>query len=147
MDIRTYSFGDIHGVIAHPTFGSFDLVGKSIGNGGINIEALTDKSVHNVSADGRVMISKIAGDNASMTIRVQQDSNFHKFLLGLYNYLNASDASLWAQAASTFRAPTLGETNILQGVTFQKRAGQPYESQAQMVSWAFLVADWQLLTV
>ncbi len=71
----TYSFSDITATISHPSYGSYSLQGEGIGD--MTISKTTDRSAHDVAADGHIMVSKIAGNNGSVTMNAQQTSGLH----------------------------------------------------------------------
>ena len=82
MALSTYSFLDLSGSISHPTIGSYLFTGEGVGD--INISMSTDRSAHDVASDGSVMVSKIAGNNGTITITAQQTSPLHfGFLIGI----------------------------------------------------------------
>lgn len=85
MALSTYSFLDLSGSISHPTIGSYLFTGEGVGD--INISMSTDRSAHDVASDGSVMVSKIAGNNGTITITAQQTSPLHFWLLDWYNTL------------------------------------------------------------
>jgi len=144
MSTSTYSFTDLNGVIYHPKYDSFRFVGQGIGEAMVSMA--TDKSVHDVASDGSVMVSKIAGNNGSITINAQQTSELHKFLLGLYNYLIQADTSEWALIGITLRNVVDGTSHVARGVSFQKVPDKPYQAQGQRISWVLMAADIQHLT-
>ena len=137
----TYSFLDLNGVIDHPSYGSFNIVGQGLGEATVSMA--TDKTVHDVAADGVVMISKMAGNNGSVTVNAQQTSDLHKFLLGLYNYLLYADTSEWAMINITLRNVVDGTSHFATGVSFQKVPDKPYQAQGQRISWVLMAADIQ----
>jgi len=93
--LSTYSFLDVTGAIAHPSLGAYTFTGE--GAGDITISMAGDKTVHDVANDGKIMVSKIAGDNGQMSVSCQQTSNLHKWLLAWYNYLRYSDSERMGQ--------------------------------------------------
>lgn len=143
MDRRTttYSFKDLTGVIAHPYATPFKLVGVGIGQ--IDISMTTERTQHDVAADGSVMVSKIEAHNGTLKISCQQTSDLHKYLLGLYNYLDSATASQWALITVALRNTATGLSHFLTGVSFSKKADYPYQSQGQKVEWSLPVADIQ----
>ena len=97
----TYSFDDVEVTFTHPGIGLYLVNGKGIGS--ISVTMSTEKSTHDVAADGSVMVSKIPGDNAAIDIEVQQTSEFHKWLTNYYNFVKLAPASQWANAAIIIR--------------------------------------------
>lgn len=142
----TYSFADVHGVITIPGYGSFLLEGA--GTGSITISPTTDKTQHLNSADGRIGITKVLNNAASININVQQVSPLHSFLVGAYNFLYASPTALWPSIQLNFSTSggSGAFTNIIcTGTAFVKIADQPFEEQMQMVTWPLLSANHQVL--
>lgn len=139
MSTTTYSFGDVSMVIAHPSVGQY--VATGVGIGSITTTMTTDRTTHDVAADGSVMVSKIKGRNGSHTIAVQQTSDLHKWLLKLYNYLEQAPTSEWIGISVTVRAPSMQDLIRSTGVSFQKLPDRPYQAQGQQVSWVLMAAD------
>ena len=141
MSTTTYSFDDVSCVISHPSKGQYATNGKGLG--GISISMSTDRSVHDLSADGSVMVSKIRGRNGLASITAQQTSSLHKWLLKLYNYLEAASASEWAEIKIIIRSPMMEDLVTCSGVSFQKIPDKPYQAQGQNISWPLMAADIQ----
>jgi len=139
MSTTTYSFGDVALVISHPAVGQY--VAHGVGLGTITITMSTERTAHDVSADGSIMVSKIEGNNGSMAIQIQQTSEFNKWLLNLYNYLLTAPSSEWAQISSTVRSPNMGDLVIASDVSFQQRAELSYQAQGQQRTWNMMAAD------
>ena len=81
----TYSFLDMTGSLSHPTIGDYVFTGEGVGQ--ITVAYATERTSHDVAADGSVMVSKVAGNNGTITIECQQTSAVHKWLLAWYNAL------------------------------------------------------------
>ncbi|MFC3768362.1 phage protein [Paenibacillus sp. GCM10012303] len=137
----TYSFGDVITTISHPAVGQYVASGEGLGN--ITTAMAGDKTTHDTSADGSVMVSKIKGRNGTISVSVQQTSGLNKYLLKLYNYLDTAPASQWAGITILQRAPNMGESITSTGVSFQKLPDKPYQAQGQQVTWMFMAADIQ----
>ena len=146
----TYSFKDLVGVLVNTAYGvSFPLTGGNIGLGQITISMSTERTVHDVAADGTVMPSYIAGDNGTVAIEVQQTSNLHHELLSLYNLsvtaANADDVSGWAGTQISFRTLLDGSTHLLTGVSFGKIPDKPYAAHGAKITWQLMAASVQNL--
>lgn len=141
MSFRTYSFQDITVAFSCPTIGSASSVGAGIGT--ISVNMTTEKTVHEVAADGTVMITKVLGDNGTVAIALQQTSLLHKYLLRWYNYINSQNASInaWASMNITISSANLGDQTICTGVSPQKLPDRPYQAQGQQVSWTLMSAE------
>lgn len=143
--ISTYSFVDLSGVITHPLVGSYNFKGEGIGEA--SVEMATEKTVHDVAADGSVMVSYIPGENGSITLNAQQTSNLHKWLTNLYNVMKVSGNHIyWASMAVYLRNTSDGTSHRATGVSFQKMPNKPYQAQGQRVSWVLMAADIDNLT-
>ena len=139
-----YSFLDLSGALAHPDLGAYIFTGEGIGQ--LTISMTTDKTSHNIAADGVVMVSKIAGHNGQVQIQCQQTSKVHKWLLAAYNALHIADTDAWAQMAATLRNTSDGTSHLATGISFQKIGDKAYQAQGQMVTWVLMAADIQSLT-
>jgi hypothetical protein len=136
----TYSFLDLSGAMVTPV-GAYIFTGEGIGD--LTVSMLTDRTVHDTGADGSIMVSKIAGNNGSITINVQQTSNLHKFLLKWFNAMLIGDTALWAASSILLRNVVIGTSHICTGISPQKVPDNPYQSQVQRVSWTLMCADIQ----
>lgn len=137
----TYSFEDVSVTLSHPAVGRYVATGQGIGS--ISVTMSNDRTVHDVSADGSVMVSKIRARNGQIAINIQQVSGLHAWLTKWFNYLEASGADTWADTVVTIRAPKMKQTKTALGVTPQKQSDVPYEAQGQRVTWNFMAADIQ----
>lgn len=135
----TYSFADVAGVISHSAVGQYVATGE--GTGSISVSMTTDRTAHDVAADGTVMVSKIKGRNGTITIAVQQTSALNKWLLKLYNYLEQAATPEWAGINITLRSATMQDLVRATGVSFQKLPDKPFQAQGQQVSWVLMAAD------
>ena len=141
MSYTTYSFTDVTMTISHPAIGQYVASGEGLGS--ITTTMTTDRSAHDVSADGSVMISKIKARNGSHAIAVQQTSSLNKWLLKLFNYLEAAPTDQWAGITIVLRAPGMQDLITSKGVSFQKLPDKPYQQQGQHVTWNLMAADIQ----
>ncbi len=139
MEQTTYSFGDLAGSISHPTFGAYIFDGTGVGS--VTISKATDRTAHDIAADGSVMVSKIAGNNGTITIEVQQSSSIHKWLTLWFNALWQLPTSEWASTSITLRNTATGTRHIISGVSPQKEPDTPYQSQGQHVTWTLMCAE------
>lgn len=141
----TYSFTDIAATISHPGYGSYSIQGEGIGD--MSITKLTDRSVHDVAADGSIMTSKIAGNNGNVTINAQQTSSLHNFLQGMFNYLWSASTDEWAKISLTVRAPKMQKTYYCTGGAFVKEPDEQFQSQGQKIPWVLLFNDIQRIPI
>jgi hypothetical protein len=140
MDFGTYSFQDVIVTFKVPYFAAFSSTGAGLGS--ISIVPSTTKTIQDVAADGRVMISKVAGNNGTIAITMQQNSLLHKNLLNWYNYINTTaSTSDWASTTVIIANAALGEKTTATGVSPQKLADKPYQAQGQMITWTLMAAN------
>jgi hypothetical protein len=142
MAYDVYSFNDTSTSFSHPNVGSKSTTGAGIGS--IAVSSSTTKTVHENSADGRIMISKVAGDNGTIAVTMQQTSDLHQWLLkNWYNYINGSGSSTddWAAMAVTINDNNSNFTITATGVSPEKVADIPYQAQGQMVTWNLMAAE------
>ena len=143
----TYSFKALVGVIVNPIFGvTIPLTGGNIGVGAITVTMTTERTVHDVAADGTVMPSYIAGDNGDVMIEVQETSLIHQALLALYNLCvvaaNADDVSGWAATTASIRMTTAPfSQHVLTGMSFKKIPDKPYQASGQKITWNLMAAN------
>ena len=143
MAHNTYSFTDITATLSHPSYGSYSLNGD--GTGDMTVSKATDRTVHDVAADGHIMVSKVAGNNGSVVINAQQSSGLHNWLQGLFNYLVGASTKEWAQLTMNINSPVMHKTYVCTGGAFVKEPDEPFQAQGQRVAWTILFADIQKL--
>lgn len=139
MANSTYSFLDLTGSINHPLTGAYVFTGK--GTGSVTVSKATERTAHNVAADGSVMVSKIAGNNGSITIECQQTSPLHKWLQKWSQILWMAPVSEWATTTILLRNASTGGSHLCTGVSPQKEADTPYQAQGSTVTWTLMCAD------
>ena len=142
----TYSFKDSAASITNPVLAGAPIVlAGEIGMGEFIISMHTERTVHDVAADGTVMPSYMAGDNGAVTIMVQQTSIVHIELLALYNLLkiaaDSGDVSNWAATAISIRNTVDGSQHLLTGVSFSKIPDKTYAAQGGRLSWVLMAAS------
>ena len=141
----TYSFQDVKIVFSHPSVGQYVLQGEGIGSIAVNM--LTAKTAQDISADGRVQTSKIAGNNAAIPISVQQTSDFHKWLINYYNYILTAPSVEWNLGHITITSLGTQESHNCAFVAPEKKADVPYGAQGQQITWNFLSEDTTTMAV
>jgi hypothetical protein len=141
MQNTTYSFTDTIVTFSHQGWGQITANGAGLGN--IAVAMTTDRTSHDVAADGSVMVSKIAGRNGTIAINVQQTSVVGKQLTKLFNYLVAASAEVWAQLVVTINNSRTGDLITATGVSPQKQADKQFQAQGQQITWNFMAADIQ----
>lgn len=141
MSTTTYSFADVEMVISHHSVGQQVITGAGMGS--ISVTMATERTVHDVAADGAIMVSKVPGDNGTIAIAIQQTSTMHKWLVHWMNYLKGAGTSEWADTSITVRSPVMGDLITASGVSPQKMADRSFQAQGQHVTWNLLCADIQ----
>lgn len=141
MAFKTWSFQDISCVINHPDIGQLETNGQGVGS--ISTSNTNVNTIHDLGADGTVMVSKVKANNGMVSITVQQTSTIHNWLLQWYNYIRTAPAKYWAEATITIRNTNqfVSETTQCTGVSPEKRADRGYQAQGQMVTWNLMCAD------
>ena len=142
-DYTTYSFLDLSGALVHPSLGAYIFTGQGVGQ--VTVSMDTERTAHNVGADGTVMVSKMAGHNGKVTIQCQQTSNVHKWLTAAENAVYIADTDQWASMTATLRNTSDGTTHIITGMSFGKVPDKVYQAEGQMVTWTLWAANIQSL--
>lgn len=138
---NTYSFTDLEVTLSHPNYGSYSINGEGMGD--LTISKATERTVHDVGADGNVMVTKIAGNNGKVTISTQQVSALNDFMQGLFNYLWSAKADQWSSISLTIRSPKMKKTYYCSKGAFVKEPDENFQIQGQKVSWIITFADIQ----
>lgn len=143
---KTYSFKDTSGAITNPILPPFLFSGQ-IGLGQFVVVMATERTAHDTSADGTVMISYIPGDSGHLAIEVQQTSPLHAYLLDLYNAgkiaADAGNVSFWAATAITLRSLVDGSYHVLTGVSPARIPDKTYAAQGGKLTWILMAGDIQ----
>lgn len=140
MATTTYSFADVNATFKFPGSPAFPVNGQGIGE--LTIAYSQDNSTHELAADGSVMVSKIAANNASITVTCQQTSSLHNYLKAAFNFLRQSPSLVWAQGLVSINSVNgIHDSIVCAGVSFTKRSDQPYQQQGQLVTWNFMSAE------
>jgi hypothetical protein len=144
-DHTTYSFLDLSGAITHPDLGAYVFTGQGVGQ--MTITMQTERTAHNVAADGVVMVSKVAGANGQIQIQAQQTSDLHKWLLTSANSVYLSTTDNWAAMSVLARNTSDGTSHVATGVSFGKIPDKAYAAQGAMVTWTLWAANIQSMSV
>ena len=134
-----YSFNDIAISLNHPSVGAYSAVGEGIGD--VTISYAADRTAHDVSSDGYVMVSKIKNRSGNITLNVLQVYGFNDYLYKWWNYIEQAPASEYADMTITLRSISGTDNIVLTGVAPQKPADKPFQAQGQTVSWTLMAAD------
>ncbi len=142
-DYTTYSFLDLSGALVHPSLGAYIFTGQGVGQ--VSVAMATERTTHNVGADGVVMVSKVAGHSGQIQIQCQQTSNVHKWLLAAENALYIANTDEWASITATLRNTSDGTSHVVTGMSFGKVPDKVYQAEGQMVTWTLFAANIQSL--
>jgi hypothetical protein len=138
-----YSYKSIQLSFSHLIAGTFVLNGEQAA-GGITITPLIDHTAQEVTPDGATINNFIPGNNATLTVQVQQVSEWNDFLVGWHNdcvmAAEAGDMSNYATASALVIDTNSGRTHTMQGIAPSKIPDTPYGAQSQMVSWVLKVS-------
>lgn len=118
---------------------NFIFTGNGVGS--VSVSKATERTSHDIAADGSVMISKIAGNNGTVTIETQQTSPLHLWLMKWFQAHWSAPTSQWAGTSMLLKNTSTGGSHVCSGVSPQKEADVPYQSQGQRVTWTLMCAD------
>jgi len=142
--MTTYAFKSIVGAFTDPDAGTFPFEGQQ-GVKNITVDYSIDRTVHDVAADGTVMVSYVSGSNGSFTFETQQNSTLHQFLVNWANIKFTLSENQNAQRFATGAIKVVdllsGATHILTGVTPQKIPDKPYGPSGGFVTWKLMAAN------
>ncbi len=131
-----YSFLNVNASIAGPG-GALNLAaGASAAEEGITIEAVEDKNVMTIGADGKGQHSLIASDAVTLTVRLLKTSPLNAALMLMYNLQSASSA-LWGQNVFTVTDSGRGDYTVVQSAAFKKKPTITYAKEGGMMEWVF----------
>lgn len=134
-----YSFQDVVTTFSHPLVGQFTANGAGIGE--IDITMATDKTAHDVAADGSVMVSKVLGDNGTIAIQVQQTSSLQQWLLNAYNTIKNATPDQWALMTIRISSLAMQDLHNCTGVSYQQIAERVYQADGQKLTWNLMAAS------
>jgi len=115
------------------------FTGKGVGS--ITISKSTERTVHDIAADGSVMVSKVPGNNGTVIIEVQQSSPLNEWLYAWFQKLWNSPTSKWASTTILIRNGHLRRTHVCVGVSPSKESNSTYQAQGIRVTWNLMCAD------
>jgi len=134
--MSAYSFQNIQCALAGPG-GVLNLgAGAAVAEEGIGIEAVEDKNVMTIGADGLGQHSLVAGEAATVTIRLLKTSPLNSGLMIMYN-LQRSSSALWGLNTITVVDSARKDYHALQQVAFKKKPAIVYDKSGPMNEWTF----------
>ena len=107
----TYSFTDVFIAFVSAAGGIIQFGGEGVGD--VTITPASEKTSIEMSNDGGAFMSKIAGQNATMTISCPQASKVDRDLITFFDALELLPTALWAATTATVRSASEGHTHIL----------------------------------
>lgn len=132
----TYSFLNVVATIAGPG-GVLNLAaGAAVAEEGITIEAVEDKNVMTIGADGKGQHSLVASDAATVTVRLLKTSPQNAALMIMYDTQSAS-SSLWGQNVFTIVDAARLDATVIQSAAFKKKPTITYAKEGGMMEWTF----------
>lgn len=131
-----YSFLNVVATIAGP--GGVINLGAGAANSeeGIVIEAIEDKNVMTIGADGNGQHSLVASDACKVTVKLLKTSPTNAALMDMYDLQSASSA-LWGQNVITIVDSARGDLTAVQSAAFNKKPTLTYAKEAGMNEWVF----------
>ena len=134
--MATYSFLDVTAAI-QGAGGSINLAaGAGSAEEGITIEAMEDKNIMTIGADGAGMHSLVANEASTVTVRLLKTSPINAQLSQMYNTQTASSA-LHGRNTITVRDSIRGDSITMTEVAFKKRPAINYAKEGGAVEWTF----------
>lgn len=134
--MATYSFQDVVAAISG-VGGSINLAaGAGVAEEGITIEAMEDKNIMTVGADGTPMHSLVANESSNVTIRLLKTSPVNKQLQEMYTQQTKSAAN-HGKNTITVRDAVRGDNITLNEVAFKRRPTVTYAKEGGLMEWTF----------
>lgn len=131
-----YSFLNVNASIAGPG-GLLNLAaGAAAAEEGITIEAVEDKNVMTIGADGKGQHSLVASDAVTLTVRLLKTSPLNAALMLMYNLQSATSA-LWGQNIFTIVDSGRNDYTVIQAAAFKKKPTITYAKEGGMMEWVF----------
>ena len=134
--MATYSFQDVAAAIIG-VGGSINLAaGAAVSEEGITIDAVEDKNIMTIGADGSGMHSLIANESATVTVRLLKTSPVNAQLQLMYN-LQTKSSLTHGKNVITVRDVIRGDIIALTSVAFKKRPSVTYAKEGGIMEWTF----------
>lgn len=134
--MAAYSFLDFNFTLAGPT-GKVNLgAGASVAEEGVTFEAVEDKNVMTIGADGKGQHSLIASEAATITVRLLKTAPANATLMLMFEAQSVSSA-LWGQNVMTGVDSARNDITVAQSVAFKKKPTLTYAKEAGFMEWTF----------
>lgn len=135
--MATYSFQDVVATITG-VGGSFDLAaGAGSAEEGITIEAVEDKNVMTIGADGSGMHSLVANSSSTVTVNLLKTSPTNALLQAMYDEQTASSLA-HGKNVITVRDVARGDFIVLTKAAFSRRPSVTYAKEGGNMVWTFM---------
>ena len=139
MAYNVYSLPDVKAIAYHQDVGQCNLHGS--GRGKMVITRSGDISSHTTTADGYVVVNRMASTNGAITIEIPQNSIADWFFRRWATYQkNLQNPSRVALGVITVQDTVAGLTITATGVSLQKIPDRSYDRTSSNVVWTFLAA-------
>lgn len=134
--MAAYSFLNINCTLVGPG-GLLNLAaGAAAAEEGIKVEAVEDKNVMTIGADGKGQHSLIASDAVTVTVSLLKTSPLNAALMIMYN-LQSATSQLWGANVFTIIDSARNDYTVVQGAAFKKRPTLTYAKEGGMNEWIF----------
>ena len=134
--MATYSFQDVAAAIVG-VGGSINLAsGAAVAEEGITIEAVEDKNIMTIGADGSGMHSLVSNEASTVTVRLLKTSPVNAQLQLMYN-LQTLSSLVHGKNVITVRDVVRGDAIVLTSAAFKKRPTVTYAKEGGMMEWTF----------
>ena len=134
--MATYSFQDVAAAIVG-VGGSINLAsGAAVAEEGITIEAVEDKNIMTIGADGSGMHSLVSNEASTVTVRLLKTSPVNAQLQLMYN-LQTLSSLVHGKNVITVRDVVRGDSIVLTSAAFKKRPTVTYAKEGGMMEWTF----------
>ncbi len=134
--MATYSFQDVVAAIVG-VGGAINLAsGAAAAEEGITIEAVEDKNIMTVGADGSGMHSLVANESSTVTICLLKTSPVNAQLMLMYNLQTKSSLG-HGKNVITVRDVVRGDAIVLTNAAFKKRPAATYAKEGGKMEWTF----------
>lgn len=137
MTTKVYDFKDHTVVLSHPDVGSFNLSDGGIGK--VTVAFSGEDARLTTSADGSVVVNKIANPAGTVNVEVPQVGDANDWLKKYVNYLRNAHSSRFALGRMLIKGASNDDV-ICESVVPQKMADVVYDAESQTRSWSLLAA-------
>jgi hypothetical protein len=132
----SYSFADVHCVLAGPQLTALLGDGSGSSEEGITFEPIDERDKMTVGADGSGMHSLSQNRAAKIRVRLLKTSPNNKVLQQALNYQSSSSA-FWGQNYFVLSNPVTGDSLTATGVAFERQPPNTWGKDANLLEWTF----------